>query len=224
MLSRDIGFPPASEADSNGIVAVGGDLRPKRLLMAYRSGIFPWPHPDFPLLWFSPDPRMILPVEDLHIPRSLAKVIRRHPFRITLDSAFRSVICGCAQTLRPDGQGTWITPRMVDAYTELHRLGFAHSVEAWLGEDLVGGLYGVSLGAAFFGESMFSVVPNSSKIGFVTLVQLLSKRGFHFVDCQVHTQHLERFGAQEWDRQRFLDALEDALAIPSWLGKWELGI
>ncbi len=222
LLSDDLVFPPPSWARRDGLIAVGGDLRPERLVLAYESGIFPWPHQGMPLLWFCPDPRMVLPVELLHVSRSLAKTLRRQTLRVTLDSAFPSVIRGCAGTPRQHERGTWINQDMIDAYTELHRLGLAHSVEVWHSEQLVGGLYGVSLGAAFFGESMFSLVPNASKVGFVTLVQHLSRCHFHFVDCQMYTEHLARFGAVEWPRHRFLHALDRALAVPTRKGKWAL--
>ena len=220
-LTSDLAFPHPRTADEDGIVAIGDDLRPERLLLAYRTGIFPWPHHGLPLLWFSPDPRMVLPTSELHVARSLAKTLRRETFRITLDRAFTSVIRCCASTPRPDQPGTWITREMIRAYTVLHQLGFAHSVEVWKDRDLVGGLYGVSLGAVFFGESMFATEPDASKAGFVALVRQLERRQFHFIDCQVHTDHLARFGAREWPREVFLDALERALASPTWQGVWE---
>jgi len=213
-------FPPPSLAE-DGLLAVGGDLRPERLLLAYASGIFPWYDEGQPILWHSPDPRTVLDANRLHVPTSLRKTIRRRPYRLTLDTAFDAVIAGCAAAGRPDGPGTWITAEMIEAYGELHRRGFAHSVEAWNGEELAGGLYGVSLGSAYFGESMFARRPDASKVGFVALVEQLVRWGITLVDCQVHTGHLERFGAEEWPRERYLAALRRALREPTREGKWE---
>jgi leucyl/phenylalanyl-tRNA--protein transferase len=165
---------------------------------------------------------MVLRVEDLHVPRSLAKAMRHGTYRITLDSAFREVVEACAAMDRPGQDGTWITSEMISAYQTLHRLGFAHSVEAWRGDELVGGLYGVSLGSAFFGESMFSRAADASKVAFVTFVRDLARRSIGLVDCQVHTEHLARFGAEEWPRERFLEALAAALRHPTRKGKWRL--
>jgi leucyl/phenylalanyl-tRNA--protein transferase len=214
-------FPPPALAE-DGLLAVGGDLRPERLLLAYSSGIFPWYDEEQPILWHSPDPRMVLEAAKLHVPKSLEKRMRKEPYRITLDGAFREVIDGCAAARRPEGPGTWITPEMIDAYVELHRRGFAHSCEAWEGERLAGGLYGVSLGAAFFGESMFAVRPDASKIAFATLVGQLASWKIGLVDCQVYTEHLDRFGAQEWPRERYLAALRSAVEKPTRRGKWTL--
>lgn len=219
-LDERLVFPPPHLADETGVLAVGGDLRPERLLLAYTHGIFPWYMRGQPILWHSPDPRMVLRAEDLRIPRSLAKAIRKGPFRVTLDTAFRRVIEACAAAKRPGQPGTWITPAMKDAYTALHRQGVAHSVEAWKGDDLAGGLYGVSLGGAFFGESMFARVPDASKTAFVTLVQQLLRWSITLIDCQVHTEHLARFGAEEWPRRQFLAALRKALQQPTRPGPW----
>ena len=213
-------FPPPSLAE-DGLLAVGGDLRPERLLLAYASGIFPWYDEGQPILWHSPDPRTVLDANALHVPASLRKTIRRRPYRLTLDTAFDDVIAACAAAPRPEGPGTWITPEMVEAYGELHRRGFAHSVEVWSGGELAGGLYGVSLGAAYFGESMFARRPDASKIGFVALVEQLVRWGITLVDCQVHTGHLERFGAEEWPRERYLAVLREALRKPTRAGNWE---
>jgi leucyl/phenylalanyl-tRNA--protein transferase len=213
-------FPPPHLADDSGLLAVGGDLKPERLLLAYAQGIFPWYQRGQPILWHSPDPRMVLVADRLRVPRSLAKAARKAPFRLTLDTAFRRVIDGCASARRPGQRGTWITPAMRNAYTDLHRRGVAHSVEAWEGDTLAGGLYGVSLGAAFFGESMFACVPDASKVAFVALVRQLARWGITLVDCQVHTDHLSRFGAEEWPRHEFLAALEKALARPTRPGPW----
>ncbi|MCG8587740.1 MAG: leucyl/phenylalanyl-tRNA--protein transferase [Proteobacteria bacterium] len=212
-------FPPPSEAEPEGLLAVGGDLSPERLLEAYARGIFPW-FDELPILWFSPDPRYVLRPEDARVGRSLRRALARAPFDIAFDRDFESVVRACAETPRPEQEGTWITPDMVAAYTELHRRGFAHCVSAYAGGELVGGLYGVSLGAAFFGESMFAHQPDASKIAFVYLCRQLVTWGFHFVDCQVETPHLVRFGAEPWPRPRFLDALERALAEPTRRGSW----
>lgn len=219
-LDERLVFPPPELADPDGLLAVGGDLRPERLLLAYSSGIFPWPTEGFPLLWHSPDPRYVLLATELHVPRSLNKKIRKGAFRCTLDTAFRRVVERCADKPRPGQQGTWITPEMVDAYARLHELGFAHSSEAWEGEELVGGLYGVSLGAAFFGESMFADRSDASKVAFVCLVRQLRRWGIELVDAQVHTAHLERFGARHWPRARYLEALAEALTVPTRRGPW----
>jgi leucyl/phenylalanyl-tRNA--protein transferase len=213
-------FPPPALAE-DGLLAVGGDLRPERLLLAYASGIFPWYDEGQPILWHSPDPRMVLDTASLHVPASLRKTIRRRPYRLTLDAAFDEVIAGCAAVRRPEGPGTWITPAMREAYSELHRQGVAHSAEAWEGETLAGGLYGVSLGGAFFGESMFARRPDASKVAFVALVEQLGRWGITLVDCQVYTEHLERFGAEEWTRARYLAALGRALKKATRSGKWE---
>ena len=219
-LSERLAFPPPELAEESGLLAVGGDLRPERLLLGYHLGIFPWYHEGLPILWYSPDPRMVLEADRLVIGRSLRKVMRRAPYRITLDTAFGRVIRACAEVPRPDQEGTWITGEMIEGYEELHRLGYAHSVEAWSGEELAGGLYGVSLGAAFFGESMFARAPDASKIAFVTLVEQLRRWDIGLIDCQVHTEHLERFGAEEWPRERFLARLARALERPTRPGPW----
>ena len=216
-------FPPPELAE-DGLLAVGGDLRPERLLTAYAQGIFPWYEDGLPILWHSPDPRMVLRAEDLHVPRSLAKTIRRRTYQVTLDSAFRDVVEACASMDRPGQDGTWITAEMISAYEVLHRLGFAHSVEAWRGDELVGGLYGVSLGSAFFGESMFSRATDASKVAFVTFVQDLARRGIALIDCQVHTEHLERFGAIEIPRTEFLVRLRTALDEPTRRGRWQFDV
>jgi leucyl/phenylalanyl-tRNA---protein transferase len=218
-LGRRLAFPDPNLAE-DGLLAVGGDLRPERLLLAYASGIFPWYDEGQPILWHSPDPRMVLEAEGLHVPASLGKSIKRRPYRITFDTAFRSVIEACAAARRSDAPGTWITPEMIEAYVELHRQGFAHSAEAWKRETLAGGLYGVSLGGAFFGESMFARMPDASKIVFVALVRHLQRWGITLIDCQVHTLHLARFGAEEWPRNRYLAALRQAVAKPTRKGKW----
>jgi leucyl/phenylalanyl-tRNA---protein transferase len=221
-LDHRLVFPPPDLAEESGILAVGGDLREDRLILAYSSGIFPWPHDGLPLLWHSPDPRTVLVPKEIHVGRSLAKAMRRGTYEVKLDTAFDAVIEGCAGVDRPGQGGTWITGEMIEAYRRLHRRGLAHSAEAWQGGALQGGLYGVSLGGAFFGESMFARAPDASKVAFATLVRQLDRWDFDFVDCQVHTHHLERFGAAEWPRRRFLAALRLALKKPTRVGAWSL--
>lgn len=222
-LTRRIAFPDPQEADADGLLAYGGDLSPQRLLTAYAMGIFPWPSGEaWPLLWFSPDPRMILVPSALHISHSLRKMINKGAFEMRFDTAFAQVVRACAMTRRPGQQGTWITRDMVRAYGELYELGFAHSVEAWSEGRLVGGLYGVSLGAAFFGESMFTHRPNASKVAFVQLVRQLQAWDFHVVDCQIYSDHLARFGAIAWPREQFLCTLAQALQVPTRRGRWAL--
>ena len=222
-LTDNLTFPNPDEADADGLVAYGGDLSPQRLLAAYAQGLFPWPHgEDWPLLWFSPDPRTVLLPTDLHISRSLRKTLRQGVFTVRFDTAFDRVVRACATTKRPGQQGTWITPAMRRAYGVLHELGFAHSTEAWSEGQLAGGVYGVSLGAAFFAESMFTHRSNAAKVAFVHLVRQLGAWGFHFIDCQMHSDHLERLGAVAWERPYFLDALTRALRLPTRRGRWAL--
>jgi leucyl/phenylalanyl-tRNA---protein transferase len=221
-LDRRLVFPSPDLAEEGGLLAVGGDLRPERLVLAYAQGIFPWYNEDTPILWHSPDPRMVLRAGEIQVGRSLSKTIRRGTYAVRLDTAFRAVVEACAAAPRPGQDGTWIVPEMIDAYAELHRRGVAHSAEAWQDGELVGGLYGVSLGAAFFGESMFARAPDASKVAFVTLVRQLARWGIELVDCQVRTPHLARFGASEWPRPRFLTALAEAVEAPTRLGPWRL--
>lgn len=217
-------FPDPRLADADGLLAYGGDLHPERVLAAYAQGIFPWPGDEtWPLLWFSPDPRMVLRPEELHIGQSLRKTLNKRPFELRFDSAFSQVIRACAQTPRPGQAGTWITRAMVRGYERLHELGFAHSAEAWFDGELVGGLYGVSLGAVFFGESMFAHRPEASKVAFVSLVQHVRAWQFQLIDCQVYTEHLARFGAVLWPREDFLQALAQALQAPTRRGPWQVG-
>jgi leucyl/phenylalanyl-tRNA---protein transferase len=218
-LDHRLWFPPVELAEE-GLLAVGGDLSPERLLLAYATGIFPWYEEGLPILWHSPDPRMILDVHELHVPRSLRKVMKKRPYEITLDTQFREVMEACALVPRPGQDGTWITGEMLEAYCRLHELGFAHSVEATRDGELVGGLYGVSLGSMFFGESMFAWDEDASKIAFVTLVAQLPPWGIDTVDCQVHTPHLERFNAREIGRAEYLSRLHAALEKPTRRGKW----
>lgn len=203
-----------------GIVAVNGNLSPGVLLSAYRQGIFPWYDDESPILWWSPDPRFILTPGELHIPRSLRKGLRKAGFSLTVDQAFPDVIRECARVPRREQEGTWIVPEMQQAYNRLHNLGFAHSVEVWRDEELVGGLYGVSLGRVFFGESMFSLLSNASKAAFVLFVLALEEKGFGLMDCQVYTEHLSQFGAYELPRAEFLPLLQEVLDAPTKRGSW----
>jgi leucyl/phenylalanyl-tRNA--protein transferase len=218
-LVRAFPFPDPRDSDGRGLIAYGGDLGPERLLAAYAQGIFPW-YEEPPILWFSPDPRMLLRPREIHVGRSLAKRDRAKPFELRMDTAFRAVIEACSESPRPNQEGTWITPDMIDAYVLLFELGFAHSIEAWLGEELVGGLYGIALGRAFFGESMFARAPDASKLAFVALVRQLEAWGFEFIDCQVETEHLSRLGARNHSRVDFLDALDRALEAETRRGPW----
>lgn len=213
-------FPDPERADRSGLVAVGGDLRPTRLLAAYGKGIFPWYGEGQPILWHSPHPRFVLEPSKIHVPRSVEKAIRRGLFEVRYDTSFQEVIAACARASRPNQTGTWITEEMEAAYSELHHLGFAHSAESWHDGRLAGGLYGVSLGSIFFGESMFAQVSNASKVAFVELVRRLQQWGFTLIDCQQETEHLARFGAESWSRKRFLSALRLGLAEPTRRGAW----
>jgi len=221
LLGSELVFPDPDSAEPNGLLAVGGDLEPERLLTAYALGIFPW-YDEPPILWFCPDPRMALRPGELLVSRRLRRTLRQGAFELRLDSAFDAVIRACAEAPRPGEPGTWITPEMQHAYRELHRLGFAHSCEAWQGDRLVGGVYGVSLGAAFFGESMFFRERDASKAALTALVWQLDAWGFELFDCQMHTTHLARFGASEWPRPVFLDTLGRALEAPTRRGHWRL--
>jgi leucyl/phenylalanyl-tRNA--protein transferase len=226
MLSRgrDI-FPPVDRATPEGVLAIGGKPEPDLLLAAYSRGIFPWPHQGLPLLWFCPDPRFVLVPAEAHVGRSLRKTMRRGIFEVRADTAFREVMRACARRKRPGQRGTWINRDMIRGYTALHKQGYAHSIEAWQDGRLVGGLYGISLGAVFYGESMFAEVPDASKVAFATLLGNLIRWDFQLLDCQSYTDHLAYFGAEEWPRDEFLAALEEALQAPTRMGPWilELG-
>ncbi|MCJ2163673.1 MULTISPECIES: leucyl/phenylalanyl-tRNA--protein transferase [unclassified Pseudodesulfovibrio] len=219
-LFDDPVFPDPEKADPDGLLAVGGDLSPQRLLTAYANGIFPWYAEDSPILWWSTNPRLVLIPHELHLPRSLHRVLNKGTFTFTLDTRFEAVIRRCACCPRPEQEGTWIVEDMVEAYTLLHELGYAHSVEAWQGDDLVGGLYGVSLGSVFYGESMFYNVPDASKAAFAVLVKQLEKWQFSLIDCQQTTKHLLRFGARELQRFRFLAMLREGMEVPTREGRW----
>jgi leucyl/phenylalanyl-tRNA--protein transferase len=221
-LDRRLVFPRPELAEPNGLLAVGGDLSAERLVVAYAAGIFPWYDDRTPILWYSPDPRMVLHAGELEVSRSLQKTMRRGAYEVRLDTAFEQVIDGCARAPRPGQDSTWITADMREAYVELHRRGVAHSAEAWCDGELCGGLYGVSLGGAFFGESMFAARPDASKVAFVTLMRQLAAWGIDLVDCQVKTAHLARFGAREQPRAEFLRALREAMSRPTRFGPWSL--
>ncbi|MEM7447106.1 MAG: leucyl/phenylalanyl-tRNA--protein transferase [Myxococcota bacterium] len=220
LLSDELSFPAPESASPEGIVAIGGDVSRQRLLLAYRMGIFPWPVRDLPLLWFSPDPRFVLEPNSFHLSRSLRKTLKREQFHITFDQRFKDVIQACADTKRTNQQGTWITKDLISGYLQLHREGYAHSVEAWQDDELVGGLYGVSLGSAFFGESMFSKKQEASKVAFSVLVAHLKEWNFEIIDCQVKTDHLALFGAVEWSRKKFLNALNRCLDAKTRARPW----
>lgn len=214
-------FPPLSQAlrEPNGLLAAGDTLSEERLLSAYRSGIFPWYSEGQPVLWWSPDPRMVLFPAEFRVPRSLAKRLRRLDFEIRIDTAFETVMRACAAPRR-DGGGTWITEDMIDAYCRLHCMGHAHSVETWIGGRLAGGLYGLALGRMFFGESMFARAADASKIALVALVRRLKNHRFGMIDCQMNTAHLARFGAREIPRQAFSLGLEELVNYPPPADAW----
>jgi leucyl/phenylalanyl-tRNA--protein transferase len=217
----DIGFPDVERAlkEPDGLLAIGGDLSRARLLRAYSNGIFPWYGPGQPILWWAPDPRLVLPPEALRISRSLRKTLRQGAFRVTLDQAFEAVINHCAGP-RANTSGTWITPEMAAAYLALHRQGYAHSVECWQGDRLAGGLYGVALGRVFFGESMFARARDASKVALVHLARQLSRWDFPLIDCQVHTRHLESLGAALLPRKQFTRLLRAACVLPAPPSPW----
>jgi leucyl/phenylalanyl-tRNA---protein transferase len=215
-------FPPPDYADPSGLLAVGGDLSKERLLEAYRLGIFPWYSDDQPILWWSPDPRLVLDLKDFGISRSLRKTLKKGVFQVTFDHAFEQVIQACAVVPRAAQNGTWITEEMQEAYINLHGLGYAHSVESWFGGKLAGGLYGVSLGKAFFGESMFHLKTDASKVALATLVEKLKSWDFHFIDSQMTTEHMVRLGAKELPRRIFLKRLQSALRHSTRRGRWHI--
>mgnify|MGYP002777764678 FL=1 len=222
LLTDELVFPDPREAEEDGLLAIGGDLRPERLLLAYAHGIFPWYGEDQPILWWSPAPRAVLAPAEIHLPRSLERAIRRRPYRVTFDRAFEAVIAACATTPRPGQESTWITPAIVEAFAQLHRAGLAHSVEAWDGPRLVGGLYGLALGGVFCGESMFAVADDASKIAFAALAEQLRRWDFALIDCQVQSEHLRRFGATPIPREAFLARLTEGVARPWRVGTWSL--
>lgn len=220
-LTEKLVFPPPELAEEDGLLAVGGDLSVERLLLAYRMGIFPWYSADYPILWWSPSPRLILEPDRFKISKRLGRTIRKGVFQVTVDRNFREVITACARVSRRHEPGTWITPDMVEAYTRLHELGYAHSVECRHEGKLAGGLYGLALGTVFFGESMFSRISNSSKVALAALVRQLEKWDFALIDCQVRTEHLLRLGAREIPRAEFHRRLAANVNRQTRRGKWD---
>ena len=220
LLTEEAVFPAPHLADEDGIIAVGGDLSPERLIAAYQAGIFPWYSDNSPILWWSPDPRLVLLPEEIKVSRSLRRTLERRIYDTTFDLAFRDVMKHCAEAPRKDQEGTWITGEMIDAYCRLHDLGLAHSAESWYHGSLVGGLYGVAMGRIFFGESMFSLRRDASKAAFVTLVRGLSAAGYRLIDCQVRTDHLISLGAREVPRSQFLSLLTAYVKMPAPRGPW----
>lgn len=210
ILSEEIWFPSADKAIEDGLLAIGGDLNINRLILAYKSGIFPWYDDDVPM-WWCPDPRFVLYPEDLKVSKSMKQLLKKKAFDFKIDTAFREVIINCKNAYRKDQDGTWINNDIVNAYCQLHKLGYAHSAEAWLGDELVGGLYGIKMGKVFFGESMFSKKSNSSKYAFIKMVQHLQSEGVELIDCQIHTTHLESLGAKMIDRTIFLNQLDQLI-------------
>jgi leucyl/phenylalanyl-tRNA--protein transferase len=212
-LTKELYFPPVTETDFSGILAVGGDLSTERLLLAYNSGIFPWFEDGEPITWWAPDPRMVLLFDELIISKSMRNILNRNMFTVTFNRDFRAVITNC-QTIKREGQnGTWITDDMIEAYCKLHELGHAQSVEVWQDDQLVGGLYGVDLGHIFCGESMFSKVSNASKVAFIKLVEYLKANNYLLLDCQVYNEHLESLGAFEVNRESFMKVLKSRKAV-----------
>lgn len=208
LLDESLWFPPVTEATEDGLLAIGGDLSTERLLLAYRNGIFPWFNEDEPPLWWCPHPRCVLFPDELYISKSMKQLLKRNAFTITVNRAFEEVIDQCGAT-RKEQEGTWITDEIMDAYTQLHRLGFAVSIEAWNNNELAGGFYGIRMGNVFFGESMFSRQSNASKYAFISYVQQLQKEGVVLIDCQVYTGHLVSMGARMIDRDLFLSIVKE---------------
>ena len=220
-LTNDIIFPRPELAEENGLLAVGGDLSAGRILTAYRLGIFPWYSDGDPILWWFTSPRLIIYPEQFRISKRLARYIKKPLYRITMDEAFTKVIKACALVTRGEGEGTWLTSEMIEAYINLHELGYAHSVECWHEDKLIGGLYGVGLDRVFFGESMFTTMSNGSKIALATLARYLTMRGYQMIDCQMKTDHLLRYGACEISGRSFRKHLEDFIQQLTPDGKWK---
>jgi len=213
-------FPNPDSATPEGIVAVGGNLSPGMLLSAYSQGIFPWYSDGDPIIWWSPDPRCVIFTDELHVSKSMKKLLRRGQFHITLDRRFRNVITACKKIPRTGQNGTWITDAMLEAYIVMHDLGYAHSVEVWEGKWFAGGMYGISLGNFFFGESMFSLIPNASKAAIIHLNDIIRKMGFLLIDCQIYSAHLQTLGARMIARDEFLRLLEEGLKSETHRGNW----
>lgn len=214
-------FPDPEGASPEGIVAMGGNLSPGMLLSAYRQGLFPWFNEGDPIFWWSPDPRFVLFPDEVHVSKSMKKTLRQNYFSISMDTCFEEVITRCRYSPRRDQEGTWISEEMREAYIQLHELGFAHSVEAWQGDELCGGLYGISLGRCFFGESMFSSISNASKAALLTLSDYLGSLEFEIIDCQVPTFHLSTLGARDIPRKEFYSILHRGLSFPDRRGTWD---
>ena len=208
-LTQDLVFPSVSKANEDGFLAIGGDLSPERLILAYQSGIFPWFEPGDPILWWSPNPRMVLFFEDLVVSKSMRNILNRNTFKVTFNQDFRGVISNCQKIKREGQQGTWITNDMIEAYCKLNELGIAKSVEVWQDDELVGGLYGVDLGTVFCGESMFSKVANASKVAFIHWSRYLKANNYKLLDCQIYNPHLESLGCREIARDEFLEILKN---------------
>lgn len=217
---KELRFPPVDLANKDGILAYGGDLSPKRVLLAYHKGIFPWYSEETPILWWCPDPRFVLFPDELHVSKSTRRLMRKGTFEVTFDKDFEQVLKNCKQMPRKDQDGTWITEELFNTYIEIHAMGYAHSVEVWQNGELVGGLFGVNIGGVYFGESMFTKVSNASKVGFASLVVQLQKRGVQLIDCQVWTAHLESFGARHIKREKFMHNLDILLEAESLNGSW----
>ncbi|MCX6282539.1 MAG: leucyl/phenylalanyl-tRNA--protein transferase [Bacteroidetes bacterium] len=222
LLAEEPVFPSPSKAEPDGLLAIGGDLSPERLMKAYSEGIFPWFRDNDDIFWFSPDPRLILFPEKLRVSPSLMRVIRSGKFEVRIDSAFKEVITACAEAPREGQDGTWIDEEFIRGYTMLHTMGFAHSFESYLDGDLVGGLYGVSIGRAFFGESMFHKVTDASKVAFFFMTEKIKTWQFHFIDCQVETDLLKRLGARSVPRSEYLERLKKATGFQTQKGRWTL--
>lgn len=210
VLNDKFWFPPAHEALSDGLLAIGGDLQPKRLILAYKNGIFPWYDGDLPL-WWHPNPRFVLLPNELKVSKSMKSILRQNIFEFSINQAFESVILNCKKVERKNQDGTWINEDVVHAYTQLHKMGIAHSAEAWFNGELVGGLYGIKMGKVFFGESMFATKSNASKYAFIKYVQQLQQEGIKLIDCQVYTEHLESLGAKMIMREQFMQLLKHCI-------------
>lgn len=220
LSNNELSFPHPMHAGPDGLLALGGDMRPERLLLAYWHGIFPWFEERGAIAWFSPDPRCVLLPDELKIHKSMRSIFNQRKFEYTLDTRFREVVQHCAEVWRKDQVGSWISDKFIEGYVRLHEQGWAHSVEVWQSGELVGGLYGIALGRVFCGESMFAFVPNASKAGFITLVQALRDVGFWLIDCQVETPHLMSLGARTVAREQFLEVLAKNKFEPSVVGRW----
>lgn len=220
IIDNTFSFPHPSTADDNGVLAIGGDLHPQRLLLAYQYGIFPWFSEGDPVIWWHPDPRFVIYPSEIKVSKSMRPYLHMRKYTVTFDSCFEHVMEHCQKIYRKGQPGTWITEDFIDSYEYLHQMGYAHSVEVWKGDELVGGLYGVSLGKVFFGESMFSKVSNASKLALISLSKVLEKRGFYFIDCQIANKHLQSMGGRFISRVDFLDRLSKNVFEETIMGSW----